>query len=137
MATRLATVAEVREVAPELGEVGDPDPPVTDATITTWARIAGRMIGLERWGDDASDGHALLTAHMVTLSPVVSGDDGSGQLASAAVGPVSASFAKDAPTSDDLLQLTSTGHGRAYLALRQIAASTGTAILSNTLVRQG
>lgn len=134
MASRLATTAEIREVAPEFGAVGDPAPTVSDDTIATWSRIAARFIGLARWGDDASDGHALLVAHLISVDPGSGLDGAGGPLASAGVGPVSASYVVP-PLVDELL---STSHyGRAYLALRQVVQASGTAIVASTRFRQG
>jgi hypothetical protein len=134
MAQRLATIAEIRGIAPEFGAVDDLTPTVSDAFIETWSRIAARFIGLARWGDDASDGHALLTAHLISVDPNSGLEGAGGPLASAAVGPVSTSFVVP-PLVDELL---STSHyGRAYMALRQVVQSLGTGVVSSTRYRQG
>lgn len=128
--SRYAEVADVRGIAPELGAVGEVDPPVTDAVIEVWLRVAQHWISLSRWGEQATDGHALLAAHLATVSP--SGGGPNAPLTGATVGPVSASYG-GAPPADELLSTTT--HGQAYQALRQLVASTGTGLVSNTLVR--
>lgn len=133
MTTAFATVADVRGIAPEFGEVGEVDPPVTDAVIATWVRVTQAMIGQSRWLELTTDGHALLAAHYVEQDPE-GGGGASGPIGSASVGPVSVSYAST-PPSDDLL--ASTHYGRAYLALRQVVLSTGTGIVSNTAIRLG
>lgn len=134
MATRLATLEEIRLLAPEFGASGDPPPALSDTLLEQWSRIAARFIGIARWGDDASDGHALLTAHLVSVDPNSGLDGAGGPLASAAVGPVSTSFVVP-PLVDELL--SSSHYGRAYLALRQVIQAAGTAIVSTTRIRQG
>lgn len=125
---RYAEIADVREVAPELDAVGD-------GTITVWLGVARPWIDLARWGDQALEGHRQLTAHLVSLAPDGLGL-GVGTLTGAGVGPVNTSRQVSIPP-DELLNLSATPHGLVYIAVRQLAASTGTGLLSNTLVRLG
>lgn len=137
MAANFATVAEVRAVAPEFGP-DDATGPIRDAAISTWLAIAQPLIGLRRWGEQASAGHALLTAHMVSIapSPGGSGIDGAGPVVSEAVGPISRSFGFAAGPASDAALATTT-HGRIYLTLRQNVLATGSGIVGSSSIRQG
>lgn len=131
MAARYATVQEVLDLP------GISDPEATDA-VTLWLPITQHMISLCAWGERASDGHRLLTAHYVlaTAGPTGSGVASPDGIVSAeANGPASRSFAVAAPPAEDA-DLASTSFGRAYIALRKTVAGRGRAVVLNPLIRQ-
>ena len=127
MAARYPTVAEIREIAAELEEI-------PDGVLEVWAGVARNWINVARWGESASEGHRQLAAHLVSLAPDGLGV-GIGVPTSSSVGPVSVS--DSVPSADEVLNLTATTHGQVYLAVRQLVASTGTALVSNTRIRLG
>jgi len=129
MAARLATSAEVRELAAELASTATYPP----ALLDVWGTIAASQIGLVAWGAEASDGHRLLTAHYAVKAAIGASGAG-GPLASMSAGEISASYAT-APLTDD--DLTSTFYGKSYLALRKIVtARAGTMLVGNSRIRQ-
>jgi hypothetical protein len=128
MPQRLATVAEVLAVACEFSETPEP-------VVQMWMEIAADMIGVSRWGDRASRGHALLSAHLlaVNVGPDGLGGIEAGPLTAEADGPASRSFA--APPITDA-SIETTNYGRTYMALRRTVTGRGTGIVINRNVRQ-
>ncbi len=135
MAQRYATLTEVIDatngIAPELSAF-----PTIQGEI--WLEIAECQIGLTRWGKRASLGHALLTAHLISVSAQAGslgvGVGETGPLASEAVGPASRSYAVNTATTDEALSGTS--YGRQYMALRRVVCGIGSAIVGNTMIVQ-
>ena len=134
MPARYATVDEVTSpvggVARELRDV-----PVDQVEL--WLDIAAEFIGLDAWGQRASKGHALLTAHFLTL--LVGGPAGTGVtdgvIASESVGPASRSFATSVDVSDK--DLMTTRYGRAFTVLRNlVTGSRPSALVINRNIRQ-
>lgn len=128
MAQRLATEDEIRGLGPEL----ESTTLYPSTLISVWSRIAGREIGLDVWGDDASDGHALLVAHCIVRAALGAlGPAGPATGLNAA--EVSSSFASLAPTE----ALHTTYWGTAYMALRDlVVARDGGMIVANSRIRQ-
>lgn len=121
MAQRYATAAEVTGasgVAPELAVL-------SADVVATWMSIAQAFVGLAEWADRASVGHALISAHLLSLTPeAAAAGVGSidGILASEANGPASRSFAVPAPSADDAA-FAGTRYGKLWAELRRIVAS--------------
>ena len=131
MAARYATAQEVLDLP------GISDPEATEA-VELWLPITQHMISLCAWGERASDGHRLLTAHFVLTTAGTAGDGNvqpDGIVSAQANGPASRSFAVAAPPPDDA-ELSTTSYGRAFLALRRVVAGRGRAVVLNPLVRQ-
>lgn len=132
MANRLATEAEIRGLSPALS-AEYPGSPYPSALVTVWSRIAARFIGLAPWGEDASDGHALLTAHF--LARAVAGAFGpAGPVTSETVDGETTAYASAMVAH----QLGQTSYGQAYLALRDVVlARVGTTLVLNANVDNG
>lgn len=115
-------------VAPEFGSIAS-------GRVQTWMRIAQSMIGLERFGECASDAHALLTAHFLETQVGVDGLGGSevGPLVSEAHGPASRSFAAPGVTDSEL---STSSYGKAFTILRRKIRGRGRAVVMNTCPRQ-
>lgn len=130
MAARYATRADLIELCPELASLA---PTLVDPYLL----VGQGLIGLSRWGERASQGHAFLTAHLLvtttSAAAAAAGVGGAGQLTAEANGPASRSFAAAEPTDSEL---GSTGYGRAYMLLRRAVLGRGTAIVANRCVRQ-
>lgn len=131
MAKRLATLAEIRELAPELADTTT----YPDALLTPWSTIAAHLIGLNAWGEQASDGHRLLVAHFATRAAL--GAHGpTGPIASESVGPASVSYASSSADPTDG-ELATTFYGQAYVALRAvILIRNGRGFVGNSTIRQ-
>lgn len=112
MAQRYANAAEVIEIAPEF--TGQ------EPLINIWLGVAEEWIDVDVWGSPASDGHRLLTAHMMTVVPgaISAGGQGvgAGPLSGESNGPASRSYATPQP-SDAELGLSS--YGRLFVSLRE------------------
>lgn len=132
MASRYATLAEIRELGPELADTTT----YPDALLTVWSGITQRWIGLQTWGDDASDGHRLLVAHFATRA--VAGAYGpTGPVTGESVGPASRSFASPTPPAITDGELATTFWGATFVGLRGIVlAGAGTMIVANSTIRQ-
>lgn len=138
MAQRLATREDVSGDAGTPGGVAPELNGVPDSTFDTWLRIAGRFVGVARWKEAASDGHALLTAHAITIMTGPNGDDPefeAGPLMAEANGPASRSFGGAAPEFSDA-ELATTQYGRLYLSLRRTVRGRGTAFVARTGIRR-
>ena len=102
------------------------------STITLHLNLAAHMIGLVRWREQASDGHALLAAHSLTMLPGADGEGGleAGPFMSEANGPASRSFATASATggSFDDASLASTPYGRMFLVLRKRVRGRGSMV---------
>lgn len=135
MARRYATRVDVAGEAGTPGGVARELNGVPDTAFATWLDYAAQHIGVGRWRTSASQGHALLTAHCITI---VTGEDGSpapeaGPLMSEANGPASRSFAT--PTlSDD--ELGTTTYGRLYLGLRNRIRGRGVGVIARSGIRR-
>ncbi len=106
MAHRYATIADL---PPEFDEFDARD-------LQYWLRFTQSEIGLDAFGEDASDAHAMLAAHALKRAPRSTGEDGDpGQITSEKVGDVAVTYAS-APT---ITELQTTIYGMRYLALRQ------------------
>jgi|GEM_PF-2379805 len=106
MAQRYATIADL--------------PPEFDAfdarDLQYWLRHSQREIGLEAFGDDASDAHAMLAAHYLKRAPRSTGEDGDkGHVTKEKVGDVEVAYA----VSPTVTELQTTIYGQRYLALCQ------------------
>lgn len=136
MAQRYATTDEVigaNGVAPELGKV-------TPGQLSIWMRIAERFVGLSAFGEFASEGHALASAHFLTKHSGPDSDGGGGEefpLSGHADGPSSESFA--VPTYDPLRtgDFGSTRYGRSFLALATTLAEPKVPVLARRRRRRG
>lgn len=134
MAQAYATLDEVINastgIAPELSAF-----PAAQGAI--WLDIAEQHVGIQRWQKRTSQGHMLLTAHLLTASVTAAGagigTGEAGPLTGDSVGPASRSFAT-APVSDEAL--STTVYGRQYLVLKRIIIGIGTAVVGNTAIRQ-
>lgn len=132
MAGRLATVAEIRGLSPNLSS-DDPGSPYPTTMLEVYSAIAARFIGIATWGEDSSYGHALLTAHL-TASAVAGAVGPAGPLTSETIGGESRGFAST-PNDDEF---GSTSYGRMYLALRKVVtARAGTLIVANSSIDNG
>lgn len=118
MAARYATAAEVTGatgVAPALS-VLDP------ALVTAWMARAELFVGITEWGDRASVGHALISAHLLSLTDAaIAAGVGlvDGLIASESHGPASRSFVVPAPASEDAA-FAGTSYGKLFAELRRI-----------------
>lgn len=123
MARRYATAAEVVAMAPEMDG---------HASLDAMLTLGRDFVGLDAWGDLASRGHALITAHLLAILPgsadVGAGAAAGGALTGEALGPASRSFAASPSSSDDRFFDEST-YGRMFLALRRRIRRTGVAVL--------
>lgn len=126
MAQRYATREEI--IGPSVGVGGGVAPEynaLTDEQLAVWSDIAASMIGLGRWAERASQGHALLTAHLIAS---LGGADGSGGgidpglLASESDGPASRSYFHAQPSD---AELATTRWGKAYTLLRRVVQGSG------------
>lgn len=68
---------------------------VADDVVTAWIARAAKRINADLWGDDAVEGGAYLTAHMMALAGLgpYLGQMHSGQVTQTTVGQVSVSYA--------------------------------------------
>lgn len=137
MAQRYATAAEVtgpNGVAPALSVLDS-------ALVATWMTIAQSFVGVTQWGDRASIGHALISAHLLSLTPeAVAAGVGAisvdGYLTSEADGGASRSFAVPNPTAEDTAFL-STSYGKLWVELRRLVASSRVGILARGTISAG
>jgi hypothetical protein len=79
-----------------------------------WLNIAKHHVGLDAWGELASDGHILATAHLLASNGL--GSSAGRVVASASVGPVSESYATG--ESQGAPQWSTTVYGQQFEALR-------------------
>lgn len=138
MAQRLATRVDVAGEAGTPGGVARELNGVPDSVFETWLEYAADHIGVKRWKERASRGHALLTAHAITIVTGPNGDDPefeAGPLMGEANGPASRSFGAVLPTFSDG-ELASTNYGRLYLALRRTVRGRGSALVARTGIRR-
>src|SRR5688572_30134825 len=106
MASRYATLAEIRALSPQL-ESDTTDPEVL---LARWMGIAEALVGVDAWADLASRGHALLVAHLA--AGAVGGAFGpAGPVTSEAVGAVSRSFGSSSAPADQDADLRTTFYG--------------------------
>lgn len=136
MAARYATRSDVCGAHGAPGGVAPEFNGVPDATLDIWIGVAKDMIGLHRFGKRASDAHALLVAHL--LSVTVGDSEGAGSLeagpiTSEANGPASRSFAT--PGLDDS-QLALSGYGRTFMTVRNIVRGRTTGVVGVSTARQ-
>lgn len=133
MAARLATIAEIRGLSPALS-ANRPGDPYPDSILESASAAAAMEIGLGPWGDDASIGHAYLTAHKATSAVAGAfGPAGPATSETTAAGATT-TYASATPTGD----LDSTWYGREYKRLRKIVAiRSGTMIVASTAVDNG
>lgn len=128
MAQRAATIADVREIAPDLSAA-------TDGQITTALRVTAYLVNPARFRSMASDAHAHRAAHWLATTPGLGlGPAGAdlleplGLVSAEADGPSSRSFGAavggEALPAEDAL-LTTTPYGRAFLGYRQAARGFG------------
>lgn len=118
MAQRYATAAEVTGasgVAPELAVL-------SPTVVATWLTIAQAFVGVTAWGDRASIGHALITAHLLSLTPeaaLAGVGAADGIIGSEANGPASRSFVVPSPSEDDAA-FAGTRYGKLWAELRRL-----------------
>lgn len=106
MAARYATIADL---PPEFDSFDARD-------LQYWLAATRSEIGLDAYGETASDAHAMLAAHRLKRAHRSTGEAGSqGMVASESVGDVSVSYAT--PTADS--ELHTTVYGQRYLALSE------------------
>jgi hypothetical protein len=126
VAARYATRADFDELAPDLAML-------STELVAAYLLVTRELIGLSRWGERASFGHAFLTAHLLASTVAAAGAGAGGQLTAEANGPASRSFAVAEPSDPEL---SSTAYGRSYLLLRRVVLGRGTAIVANRCVPQ-
>lgn len=118
MASRYASAAEVNGasgIAPALSVL-------PAGLVQTWLTLAQAYVGVTEWGDRASVGHALLTAHFLSLTPEASAAGvgaSDGIVSSESNGPASRSFAVPSFSSEDSA-FAGTVYGRQWAELRRI-----------------
>lgn len=136
MAQRYATRDDVAGPAGDPGGVAPLLNPLDDEHFDTWLPIAAEHIGLQRWGNRASYGHALLTAHYLQalVGPAGTGGKEAGPLMAEANGPASRSFGNSG--AGDAEDFSTTPYGRAFIALRKVVSGRGFAVVANSCVRQ-
>ncbi len=123
----VATTDDVAALSAELAAFATANP----AIMTTVLGIAARVVGSERWGDDAATGQALFAAHVLySTQPELAGSSaaGGGPIASMSLGPASVSYAAAAVASDS--ELSTTRWGQLYALLRSKIRGRGVAILA-------
>lgn len=106
MAARYATIADL---PPEFDSFDARD-------LQYWLAATKAEIGLDAYGDTASDAHAMLAAHRLKRAPRSTGEAGApGMVASESVGDVSVSYATPNAETD----LHTTIYGQRFLALSE------------------
>lgn len=116
MSKAYATDADLLALAPGLT--------VDPATRDAYRALAEKWIGLDAWGEKASQGHTLLTLHLLAAAPGLSGVPGSSaKVASKTIGRLSISYQGDAAPSD--AELGTTAWGTMYISLRDTIAALG------------
>lgn len=135
MAANLATVADVRLIAPEIV-----DPPITDPHVQAALDETACLVSVARFKECTSQVHARAAAHCIVTSPgwaAVAGIEGeTGPIVSEADGPASRSFAAPTSWTGDAAGWDTSTHGRKYLALRKRFRGRGSAIVANSAIRQ-
>jgi len=142
MAQRLATRAEICGPLGTPGGVAGVLNAATDADVTTWSTVAALVCEPRRWRGLCSEGHALLTAHFLAVTPglgLVAGGgawiEELGPVASEADGPASRSFgavvgvAQSADITDAMLGRSP--WGLAFLQLRLAVRGFGSVCVAN------
>lgn len=106
MAYRHATIADL---PPEFDSFDSRD-------LQYWLGVAKAEVGLDAFGSDASNAHAMLAAHLLKRAPRSDGTAGSmGTVTKEKVDDVEVTYG-NAPT---VTELQTTMYGRRFLALRQ------------------
>lgn len=106
MAARYATIADL---PPEFDSFDARD-------LQYWLEATKAEIGLDAYGESASQAHAMLAAHRIKRAPRSTGEAGAqAMVASESVGDVSVSYAT--PTADS--ELHTTIYGQRFLAMSE------------------
>lgn len=120
MAQRLATKEDLYKLVPQLKGLE----PEQACLVDVYLEIAGSMINVKVWKAKASNGHSLLTAHLLAMNPDTNIRKGA-PVSSVKVGPVSKSFAVTASQDSEL---GTTSYGSQYLLLRRTIRRTPLAV---------
>lgn len=110
MANRLATPEEVCSLTSAFANL----PP---ETLEWFLESAGQDINLECWGEKASQGHALLTAHYMTVAGLGSSGGERGPVTSKKIDKLAITYGSSVASASD--ELASTKWGRLYLSKRK------------------
>ena len=136
MAAALATVADVRLIAPEIV-----DPPISDPHVQAALDESACLISIARFKECTSIAHARAAAHYIVTSAAWAGVAGvagaeTGPLVAESDGPASRAFAAPASWGDGAAGWDTSEHGRKFLILRRRFRGRGSAIVANRAIPQ-
>lgn len=139
MPQRYATIAEIRACGPMLSandHQTDGSGPFPDALLTSCASQAQHLIGLSVWGELASDGHALLSAHFAAQAVTGAFGPAGPAVSETMADGVSRTYASPTSTGSIEDDLRRTSYGVRYLQLRAIVLARHGTILGSTTSRR-